>query len=298
MIFLYNLIMTIDTIVSPAERDLLDSGLLIGIGLEGFEKDLRVLSDAEKIKSTELTDRISRHLEERGSPGAAEYIRVLSKSAILDEQLKMATLGTFDPELIKESGLPIMIDINLTTPEMIAEGKAVMLQEARDDLLGDILSLKNKLDIYFTNTIQLEAEHYTSKYTGKRTIGQKLRALVATDPEPNFVIQRKLDELSTLRYLSREQMKEYVMRELKQFIRQNPSSIGLLTTASASRHLRFISNEIGGLATDPIRIDHLRDLHSYMRGEEGMKELGIYPGYARAVEKSVERDLVHARAEV
>ena len=161
-----------------------------------------------------------------------------------------------------------------------------------------IESLKNKLDIYFTNTIQLEAEHYTSKYTGKRTIGQKLRALVATDPEPNFVIQRKLDELSTLRYLSREQMKEYVMRELKQFIRQNPSSIGLLTTASASRHLRFISNEIGGLATDPIRTDHLRDLHSYMRGEEGMKELGIYPGYARAVEKSVERDLVHARAEV
>ena len=297
--------MAIDSIVGPAERDrreLFELGLLGEIGAGYLGESLKVLKGSEALNSTELTQRISDHLLKEGRTGSSEYIGVLFISALLDNELKMAAAGSYDHKRIEELGLPVLIDMERTTPEIISEGRVVLVQEARDDLLGAVNKLKYALDTYIVKTAQRASEYYSIELTRKKTFLERIREAVATEPEPfeipfhpNEAESERLDGLYDRQYLNREELQKTFQRELEQMMRQRPGMIGLLTTASASRYLGEISEDLGGKITDPIPVDKIRYLHTFMRGK-GMAELNIYPGFGNAIEESVKRDLIAVHA--
>lgn len=290
--------MELESLVDGVEKTLLESENVTKHDTEFFKKDAEVLAGLEKLKTPELTKEITKHLVKEGKPGSAEYIDMFSKSTVLDKELDLLESGVLDPQKIEQEGLPLMLDPQLTTPEMIRSGRAVLTPEARADLLGAANTLKYKLDKHITKTAQEASAHYATEITTKEGIAQRLRGLLGIKAEPYEIPFTpdeteiaKLEELRGLKYLTREEVQQTFQKALNHMMLQRPGLIGFTSTASASKFLDVMAQGLGGNleGSGDVDIKNLRNLHEFMRGY-GMEELQIYPEFGKAIENRVERD--------
>ena len=289
--------MGLESIVGEAGKALLKSESVSKLGAEFFKKDAEVLAGLGGLKAPELTKKVTEHLIKEGRPGSAEYMGVFSKSVVLNKELEMIESGIFDAKKTELLGLPVMIDVQQTTLEMIRSGQAVLTQEARADFLGSINSLKYKLDQHIGKTAQEASEYYSTELTSEKTIAERLRGILGIKSEPyeipftpNEAELERLEGLSGLKFTSREEAQQLFQRELQHMMRQRPRVVGLETSASASRFLEKVAKSLGGNAEGTVDINRLRHLHDYMKGQ-GMEELQIYPEFGTAIENSIDRDL-------
>jgi len=289
--------MGLDALIGGAREALSKSESLPNLGAEFFKQDAELLTSLEGSSFTELTEGITKHLTSEGRPGSAEYMRMFSKSCCLDKQLDLVEAGTFDPQSIERAGLPLMVDTQQTTPEMIREGHAVLTTETRTDLLGATNTLKYKLDQHIGKTAQRASEHYAAQLTGEKGVKEKLREVLGIETEPyeiplipNEAEMAKLEELSGRRFLNREEAQQTFQRELHNMMIQRPGLMGLEGTASFSKFVGELSQELGGNSNAPVNVKRLRNAHNLMTGRGAMEELQIYPEFGNAIKDGVERD--------
>ena len=288
--------MAITDLIIAAGNALEKSDQTTKLGVDLFKKDAEILEAVKDLKTPEITDKITEHLVENGKPGSAEYMGLYSKSAVLDKEAGLIEAGGLDLQKIESAGLPLMIDIQQTTPEMIANNQAVLTTEARADFLGATNSLKYKLDTHIDKTAQRASEYYANELTKEGSVSDKLKGLIGIENEPydipftpNETEMAKLEELSTRSYLSREDAQKEFQKELNNMMHQRPGAIGLTTTATTSKFVGEMAQELGGKIEGPVDITKLRDLHTLMRGQ-GMAELQINPEFGKAIENGVNRD--------
>lgn len=284
-------------IIGEAGEALLKSESAIKLGAEFFNKDAEILESLGKLKTPKLTERITEHLVKEGRPGSAEYMGMFFKSIVLDKELGLVESGMFEAQKIEQSGLPMMIDAQQTTPEMIRAGQAILTPEARVDFLGSANTLKYKLDQHIGKTAQRASEYYASELTRERGIAERLQGILGVEPEqyeipftPDEAELAKLRELSELKYTTREEVLQTFQRELHRMMRQRPGVIGLEGTASFSKFAGEISQELGGDTTNPVNIQRIRNAHNLMTGRGAMEELQIYPEFSNAIERGIDQD--------
>lgn len=253
--------MGIESIIGEAGKVLLESESTAKLGAEFFKKDAEVLAGLGELKTPELTESITEHLVKEGRPGSAEYMGMFSKSCCLDKELSLLEAGTFDPQGIEQAGLPLMIEASQTTPEMISAGQAVLKPETRTDLLGSANTLKYKLDQQIGKTAQKASEYYAEELTRETGVAERLKKVLGVKPEPyeipfipNEAELVKLEELSGLKFLSREEAQQTFQRELHNMMKQRPGVIGLEGTASFSKFVGELSQELGGNPNTPVNV--------------------------------------------
>ncbi len=290
--------MAITDLIKAAGNALEKSDQTTKLGVDLFKKDAEFLEEIKELKTPELTNKITEHLVENGKPGSAEYMGLYSKSAVLDKEAGLIEAGALDLQKIESAGLPLMIDIQQTTPEMIANNQAVLTTEARTDFLGATNSLKYKLDTHIDKTAQKASEYYANELTKENSFSEKMQGILGTKTEPydipftpNETEMAKLEELSTRSYLSRDEAQREFQKELNSMMKARPGSIGLTTTASTSKFVGEMAQELGGKMEGPVDITKLRDLHTLMRGQ-GMDELQINPEFGKTLENGVDRDFI------
>lgn len=287
----YTCLMAITSILSQVGKSMMEYEGAGSLAKEFFKKDAEVLTRLGELKTADLTESIAEHLVKDGRPGSAEYMKVLSKSSLLDQQLGLLENGT----LVEKAGLPLMIDLQNTTPEMLKADQVVLNTEARNSLFGSFNSLKYQLDQHLTKSIRLSAETYA---TAINTPGFNLEILngearFAELPEalpfaPNSTELDRLKELAEMHYTSKEEIIPMFMRELGQMMKQRPEMIGLGTSARMAKHLEGIVNELGGNGGKAIETTSIRFLHRHMTSVS--EELNIYPDFATAIENSIQKD--------
>jgi hypothetical protein len=289
--------MGIESIVGEAGKALFESESTAKLGAEFFKKDAEVLAGLGKLKTSELTESITGHLVREGRPGSAEYMGMFSKSCCLDKEFSLLEAGTFDPQSIKQAGLPLMVDAQQTTPEMIVEGKAVLTTETRADFLGSANTLKYKLEQHVGEAAQKASEYYADELTRETSVAERLKKVLGVKPKPyeipftpNEAELVRLGELSGLKFISREEAQQTFQRELHNMMKQRPGIIGLEGTASFSKFVGELSRELGGNPNAPVNVERLCNAHKLMAGRGAMEELQIYPEFGSAIEDGFERD--------
>ncbi|MFZ5424185.1 MAG: hypothetical protein ACOZAO_00090 [Patescibacteria group bacterium] len=289
--------MGIESIIGEAGKALLESESAIKIGTEVFKRDAEVLAGFSALKTPELTESIAEHLINEGRPGSAEYMNMFSKSCCLDKELSLLEAGIFDPQAVEQGGLPVLIDAQQTTPEMISDGQAVLTPEARADFLGCANTLKYKLNQHISKTAQTASHYYSSEFTREKAVTERLREVLGIKPEPyeipfvpNEAELKQVQELSRSKFINREEAKLTFRRELQQLMKQRPGSMGLDGTFSFSKFVGELSQELGGDPTKPINIERLRSAHILMTGRGAMEELQIYSEFGNAIKEGIERD--------
>ncbi len=269
-----------------------------------FEKDSNFLEAVGTPPTAELTEKITDFLKGEKRPGSVELMKVFTDTAVLDAELSLLAEGRFDPQKIEAAGLPIMLNTQATTPEMMNAGLVMLTEEAHTKLLGEINVLKYGLKQHITRTAQQVAEHYSEWLTREPTLAQKVKGffgIKATSPyEIPFVVNEQenqmLQELSKQKYGSREEARSVYRSRILGIATKRPESIGLKYTADAEHRLETMANTMGNNASEPVDAGRLKMAHTIFKGPV-MDELQIHQGFGEAIEQSVKRDLLE-RAEM
>ena len=277
-----------------------------GLHLQGFEKDAEVLNKLKDANTTQLIEGIKQHLEQEGRPGSAEVIDLRSKSMILGKQIEMAISGNFDPQLIEQADLPIMLDMEHITPEMLqnytyAPHEIAITPEFQTEFIGACHTLKYRLDQHINKTANRAADYYSNELTRERTLNEKLKELFGAKPEPYEIpfvptdrVMEKLRELDSRKFYTRDELVATYRRELLNLMKANPAIIGLEGSARDSKYLEEVLNTIGGKTKGLVNGQMLSEDMPFLLGMLNT-ELQIYPEFSNAIYESVGRELSSER---
>jgi len=265
-----------------------------------FERDSSLLEGSDALSTRELTDKISEHLVAEGRSGSAAHLEAYSKSLTLDLEVGLVEAGLYDPVKIEQAGLSAMIDMKATTPEMLHEGKVVLATGVREDFVTSAATVKTKIDTHIAASANRAAGFYGQLAAQEDDLAGKLDAILNLPAAsgdipftPNDAERAQLSALSKATYENKDAANNAFQDALQQMMRSRPESIGLGASAELSRYAETVVTNLDAPEGTAVDVSNLRALHARLNGP-AMDELQIYPGFSKALETSVTRDVAAA----
>ncbi len=253
---------------------------------ENSPKDDELLKTLEDQKSPELVENIKNHFVGEGKDGAASFVDLFYKSAVLDHELRSFKRGEYSAESLTGAGFEPMLDEN-----------GNIKNETLVDFLGSVNTLQYFTDQYIKKSTMSAAEQYATEITTKKSpinLLKNEKSQIYTTDESEV---QTINELLNRRFVNTEEAQSTIKNELVHLISQDPAMIKLENTDRIRDFMHQTSNELSEVISkgectgneNIVITNRLQGFHDYLGGDE-LKEMDIYRGYLIAIDKSVEKN--------